>query len=733
MTKPTLQDWSERRSRGWSSPLAVGANAGLVLLILTGLPVFLAPFSVFNQHAVIVHTLAGIAWTIPFLVYLVWHIRVWWDAPLTHAKFTGWVSGGMALVCTASGVVLTLEAQFGTRIVEAWRLTHIVSTFGTLLFLVPHLVAVLAAQMRQRTTPEGAAVVARASRHGLFALSINLAGLAIVCALCLSVRPVTFDNRFPDGYEQDPYGQAGPFAPSLARTATGGALDAASLSGSQDCGSADCHPQIYAEWQPSAHRYASMDKAFQGIQSIMAAQNGPASTRYCGGCHDPISLFSGTKNIGVEELTSLHGYQEGVSCLVCHAIEQTDVKGNANYVVHQPERYVFELAPGPVARELSQFLIRAYPQHHVESLSRRMFKTPEFCAACHKQFIDKEVNRVGWVQLQNQYDNWRASRWHDESDPRRTIECRECHMPLVESRDPASGDQADWNRSRGDGKHRSHAFLGANQFIPVLQDLPGGREHAANVERWLRGEFDVPEIADRWRTGPAVPIEVDAPAEVAAGDTVALRVHVTNNKVGHDFPTGPLDIIQAWIEVTVTDDAGRVVFHTGSRDERAVIETGTFMFKAEPVDRYGNLIDRHNLWEMVGVRFRRSLFPGAEEVASYEFGCPGSQGADMQDLPQSRSEALTVPTDASGTLHVRTELNYRKVDQYMLDTLFGKDSGVTSPVTLVSSDETTIRVLPRRSGRPGDVPVSIPVDVPGGVPGGVPDGTTDGTSGGGGR
>ena len=50
-----------------------------------------------------------------------------------------------------------------------------------------------------------------------------------------------------------------------------------------------------------------MDPIFQGIQNVMAKQNGPESTRYCGGCHDPISLFSGTKNIFVEKLTGLDG------------------------------------------------------------------------------------------------------------------------------------------------------------------------------------------------------------------------------------------------------------------------------------------------------------------------------------------------------------------------------------------------------------------------------------------
>ena len=50
------------------------------------------------------------------------------------------------------------------------------------------------------------------------------------------------------------------------------------------------------------------------IQLNMAEQNGPESTRYCGGCHDPISLFSGAKNLYTDpaKLTAVTGYHEGV-------------------------------------------------------------------------------------------------------------------------------------------------------------------------------------------------------------------------------------------------------------------------------------------------------------------------------------------------------------------------------------------------------------------------------------
>ena len=37
-------------------------------------------------------------------------------------------------------------------------------------------------------------------------------------------------------------------------------------------------------------------------------------------------------------------------------------------------------------------------------------------------------------------------------------------------------------------------------------------------------------------------------------------------------------------------------------------------------------------------------------------------------------------------------LMYRKVDQYLLNFLFGKDSGLTAPVTMLSEDRKTILV-----------------------------------------
>jgi hypothetical protein len=689
------------KAREWQRTLLRTVAGLLVFETISGLAVYFLPFSVPNQIMVLFHTVAGIAFVAPFAVYQLRHWRIYRQIRLSHVKLTGYFALAATVALIVSGLVLTVQAIFATRISRAWDFAHLVATFALVGSAVPHIGTLMIRAARTPTTVEGSPIPQASRRFVLGTVFLTACLLAAVALTAVLYRPPRLDNKLPADYSYA-FGPNRPFAPSLARTASGGAYDARSLAGSASCGTASCHKQIYDEWTTSAHRYSAMDPAFQKVQSVMGEQNGPESTRYCGGCHDPISLFSGAKNIFTKDLTNLVGYKEGVSCVACHAIKETDVKGNAAYVITQPKRYIYELEAGGVPRAISDFLIRSYPRYHVESLQHKLFKSPEFCAACHKQFIDEEINRVGWVQLQNQYDNWRKSRWNHPGDPTTTIECRECHMPLKASTDPGRGDDRDYNRLPNDGRHRSHRFLGANQFIPAALHLTGADEHTRLTEQWLRGEIEVPEIARKWRTGPAVPIELVTPANVRPGQPVTIQAVLTNNKAGHDFPTGPLDIIQAWVEVTVTDQTGNLVFRTGQRDSANFIAPGSFMLKAEPVDQYGNLIDRHNLWEMVGVRYRRSLFPGFSDRESFSFLCPASiiqtgappqkRDGDGTASPLDRTVVVPTPAGRVTELHVTARLMYRKADQFLLNFLFGEGSGLTAPVTVVSEDRKTIRV-----------------------------------------
>ncbi len=459
-----------------------------------------------------------------------------------------------------------------------------------------------------------------------------------------------------------------------------GGLAPEALAGSQSCGVAGCHEEILAEWEPSAHRYASRSSFFQLIQGAMAEENGAESTRYCAGCHDPIALFSGAKNIYApgDSLTS-PGADEGVSCAACHSIVRSDVQGNANYIMSPPERYIAEDS------FVGRFLIRAYPRHHVASYARPLLKTPEFCGACHKQFIDKELNRATRVQLQNQYDAWKGSKWFvpDEKNPQRadaekSLSCADCHMRLTDSKDPAAKK----------GKHRHHGHIAANQWLPELHNLPHARKHIELTEQWLRGETVLPEIADRWPGGPPVPIEIEAPETAAAGERITVRVVAENRKVGHTFPTGPLDVIQAWFDVRVTFN-GKEILRSGALDEHGFIQPGAWVLKAEGVDRAGNLIDRHNLWDMVGARFRRDLYPGLSDREEYTFDC----GCETETKIPEAQGPIDVP-EGGGEILITAILRYRKVDQTLLNVLI-PDGTARAPVTDMTVATKRIRVLER--------------------------------------
>ncbi len=675
---------------GWTSALSRGVAAVLLFELVSGLAVTFGPFHPVIEWGLIFHTGLGILAIAPLCWYFVRHWKTYRTQAMSDVLLLGYAGAGVLTICILSGLIVTGQALFGVKTWAWLRYLHLISTLLGVAMVLPHLAL---AFWRRRSQ----AVQRAAAGWALVPLAGMAAAMAVVWLCNLGYSGTRYQNRFPADYSFA-YGANRPFAPSLARTSTNGAFDPRSLAGSETCGESGCHTQIYDEWKDSAHRYAAMDPIFQGIQNVMARQNGSESTRYCGGCHDPISLFSGTKNIYATNLTGQLGYNEGISCLACHSIEKTDLRGNANYIMVQPKDYLWQWSAdhtmGAVARN---FLIRSWPAAH-DRLNRRFYKTPEYCAACHKQFIDQEVNRVGWVQLQNQYDNWAASHWNHKGDPKTTVECRECHMPLTQSTDPAAGDAMDYNRGPDDHKHRSHRFLAANNFVPALLHLDGAQEQIKLTNAWLQGRIAIPEIQNKWAQGPVVRIRIEAPRTVEAGASMPVRVVLTSNKVGHDYPTGPLDMIQSWVEIRVADASGKIVFASGQRDKRNFLQPGTFLFKAEPVDQYGNLIDRHNLWEMVGVRYRRSLFPGYSDNVEYDVHCPTGLTTKTPADRMADGKLASLAGASGDKLRIDAVLHYRKIDQFLLNYVLGERSGLTAPVVDIA--HATANVCIARKGEP---------------------------------
>ena len=127
---------SSRPIAEWKRKLLICVSRLLLFETLTGLSIYLLPFSLPNQVMVLVHTAIGLVFIGPFAWYQVRHWLRYRPMGLSHIKLTGYFAALAAIAVIASGGVLTFQAVFGTRISYAWDLIHIVATFALIAFVL---------------------------------------------------------------------------------------------------------------------------------------------------------------------------------------------------------------------------------------------------------------------------------------------------------------------------------------------------------------------------------------------------------------------------------------------------------------------------------------------------------------------------------------------------------------------------------------------------------------------
>jgi len=693
-------DGQKRSSRdtalvGWRSRLAAFMSAALVIQAATGVWMYIGPFSAAAQVQVLLHVGVGLLMVVPFCAYQWDHFNKWFRQRATAEMFLGYALGICTIVCIVSGLWLTWESAVGPRMSPVWDLVHLTSGLAVPALLIAH---ILTAAIRRPGAVDPELAVARRgyARRGMASVGfavVVVAGGALVAPGDDFTRAVPADYDVPEYVADNPLFAGNPFAPSNARTEGDLLIDSSLLSGSDSCGTSGCHEEVLAEWQPSAHRFAAMNAPFRAVQRAFADDRSAADTRYCAGCHDPISLFAGAKDVSNQDLAA-PGMQEGISCVGCHSISHADERGNADYVLTPPRKYFGEGTMG-WRKAVSDFLIRAYPRQHLVDYDRNLLRTPEFCAACHKQFIPEELNNFGLVPGQNQYDEWLNAHWHSD-DPETDLSCTDCHMRLVyDSRDPGHGEGGEVHRDVDDGAHRHHGFIATNNFMPAVLDLPHQERHVALTEEWIRGETVLPEIDDRWPRGPVATVELSrVPESVEAGGELELRAVVVNRKAGHNFITGPLDFVRSWVHLTVKDVNGNVLVERGGIDpeSRRILDRpghphtedseldptrGTLVLEANPIDAEGRVIEKHELWRKAGGRDKRVVFPRYTAVHTYR---------------------LEIPADAEGPLTIDAALLYRRYRQRFLDLVvpdMERESGVYQRTVEQSRTSVTVDITPR--------------------------------------
>ncbi len=619
---------------------AIPLGAVTFVLVVSGyVSWFWQDFSIIEQWLYLIHALLGIVISALLVPYIILHFGRTIGLRRSWIAFSGILSALAFLGLAASGIDVVIEGQAEAR---RWVFqSHIWLAAIVLFLLATHVVfhVVSLPERRKKNEPNRFPSLS----GGLLKPTTQLFIAGILLLLIATMLYQTRTTPYKDAPAVEPYVYAygdHPFRPSQTETSTGGFFDPKRMGGSERC--ATCHQEIAEQWKVSIHAQAASDKTYQTNIQLLSEKKGMEATRYCEGCHAPTALLSGQLTKGGKLDTPGH-LREGVSCMTCHGIERVEhLKGVASYRFTPPQPYLFDGSEHALPTFIHNLLIRLKPEQHRADLARTVLATPEMCATCHAQFMDKEFNNWGWVKMQDDYMAWLNGPYSGQT--RQTFahaeqqRCQDCHFPLQPGKDP-SASQA--------GLIKTHFNVGANTAIPwVTQNLDQlERTRQFLVADQMRISIDKPNRQDATESArhvdPKLIESTEAPAYYYLGESVYLKVAVTNAQVGHAFPGGTTDINEAWVHFLVTDGQGRRIYESGYLDQNNDVDEEAYFYRSIPIDRAGNAVWRHDLFNMVGDSFKRIIPPGGSDVSTFSF---------------------KVPDDAKGPLTVTAALKYRKLN-----------------------------------------------------------------------
>jgi tetratricopeptide (TPR) repeat protein len=587
---------------------------------------------------------------------------------------------GIPPILLVAAVIAAVGALFGAAIV-------IVGAAGRTRWLLPvHIGATLVGIVPWIAygTWIAARRVASTQRLAL-GIAYGVMSIALLGAPVLAWRNGADEGRYrivnpsvvPSAMTEEGAGARSPFFPSSADTNVHRTIPATFFMTSETCGR--CHKDIYEQWNSSMHHFSSFNNQWYR-KSIEYMQDtvGTEPSKWCAGCHDHAVFFNGRFDRPIKEQIDTPEAQAGLGCTSCHAITNVrSTMGQGDFEIEYPPMHDLAASDNPLLRFAHDQLTYIDPKPHREIFMKPFHRQQpaQFCSSCHKVHLDVPVNNYRWFRGFNDYDNWQASGISGEGArsfyyPPASQTCSDCHMPPVKSNDPAAKN----------GFVRSHRFAAANTAIPFVNHdteqlkaaqtfLQAGaisvdvfgivRTAAAPATEAVARRSDTePRIASTFAVGEesmnfgspqallAPPAEVIGPldkvdAAVHAGDSVRVEVVVRTRKVGHFFPGGTVDAFDVWVELQATDDNGRVIYHSGEAADggKGPVDPGAHFYRSLLIDEHGNAINKRNAWAARSVAYVRLIPPGAADTIHYR---------------------LQIPKDASGRIHLKAKVNYRK-------------------------------------------------------------------------
>jgi Tfp pilus assembly protein PilF len=453
-----------------------------------------------------------------------------------------------------------------------------------------------------------------------------------------------------------------PFLPSEAQAAFQGFLKPSDFPTAEYCGK--CHEDIHREWRESAHSNSFREPFYVKNVNLLINGKGIEYTRHCEGCHNPIALFSGALTKGSTVNRAFD--QDGITCSVCHSIVKIqNTSGTGSYVMGVPAVMVNEDGtPRPGLPSYDE--IFAHPELHKRAVMRDFYKTPEFCAVCHKAALPEMINDYKWLRAFSVYDEWQQSSWSRQSPLpfyKKDQEwiCQTCHMPAVPSKSDY-GEKKGWVAS--------HRWLAANTAIPFYY---GYDTQLAKVADFLKQDrFGIDFFAIRKGTDDKEPLVAPMDREkftLTPGDTAQMSVVIQNKGIGHTLVPEQRDFYESWVEFEVKDTAGHEIYHSGFLKPDGFLDENAHTYTNRLISKEGKLLDLHQVWETRVKAYDNTIGPGRSDLVRYEF---------------------EIPKNAIGPLTVIVNMKYRRFRRGFTNWVLGKS--VDYPIVVMATKKIDLQL-----------------------------------------
>src|SRR5487761_1350167 len=288
-----------------------------------------------------------------------------------------------------------------------------------------------------------------------------------------------------------------------------------------------CHQEAYRQWRQSLHSNSFRTPFYRASVNVLMNTKGIEFTRFCDSCHNPVGVFTGalTEHSQVDRKFDA----DGLTCMTCHSIQSLkSTAGNGGYEMGIPAVMV-DAEGNRIPGEAPYYKIMEHPERHAQAVMKDIYRTPEFCASCHKASLPSSLNDYKFIRAFTVYDEWQNSKFSQRNPltfyTADLKTCQDCHMKRAPITEPDYGAKK--------GTLLSHRWLAGNTAVPFYYGFD--EQLQKTVEFLKSGNYlnvDLFAVKPADKTTMTAPLGTE-PFRLEPNEIVEVRVVVQNKNIGH--------------------------------------------------------------------------------------------------------------------------------------------------------------------------------------------------------